>query len=165
VEWLLTAVTFLTIFDVWHEYLMMVLLYVWLPSLLDSLIPFAFLVAELFLAHLVYRAIQGWLLAYAACYLVGAAAWLLKTRQVRALDAENRRVRTVVGRYDRFRGLLACTLGGASLAAGALYGVLGLGHADLLLAGAAAVGGVLFILSSAPMWNRVLELGYAERRA
>jgi hypothetical protein len=30
--------------DIWHEYLMTVLSHVWLPGLLDSLVPFAFLV-------------------------------------------------------------------------------------------------------------------------
>lgn len=46
VAWLLTITTFLVILDIWNEYLMMVQAYIWLPSLLDSIVPFAFLAAE-----------------------------------------------------------------------------------------------------------------------
>ena len=74
VAWLLTITTFLVILDIRNEYLMMVQAYVWLPSLLDSIVPFAFVAAELFLVHFVYGNVRGWLLAYAACYLVGIAA-------------------------------------------------------------------------------------------
>ena len=41
VAWLLTITTFLVILDIWNEYLMLVQAYVWLPSLLDSIVPFA----------------------------------------------------------------------------------------------------------------------------
>ncbi len=53
-DWLLSIVTFLVFVLIWHEYLMQALAYVWMPTLLDSLVPFAFLAAELFAAHFVY---------------------------------------------------------------------------------------------------------------
>ena len=62
-NWLLAAATLLTFLLVWHEYLMQALAYVWMPTLLDSAIPFAFLVAELFMAHFVYGDQRAWLLA------------------------------------------------------------------------------------------------------
>src|SRR5215831_18481843 len=88
VAWLLTINTFLVILDICHEYLMMVLAYVWLPTLLDSIVPFAFVATELFLAHFVYGNVRGWLLAYAGCVLVGIAAWFLRNAQGRKLDEE-----------------------------------------------------------------------------
>ena len=61
-EWLVVAATFLVCVDIWHEYLMTVLSHVWLPGLLDSLVPFAFLVAELLMVHFVGEDLRGWLL-------------------------------------------------------------------------------------------------------
>jgi hypothetical protein len=62
VEWLVVVATFLVCVDIWHEYLMTVLSHVWLPGLLDSLVPFAFLVAELLMVHFVGQDLRGWLL-------------------------------------------------------------------------------------------------------
>lgn len=45
VDWILTATTFIALVAIWHGYLLRVLAYVWLPTYLDSLIPFGFLVA------------------------------------------------------------------------------------------------------------------------
>ena len=53
--WLLTSATFLIFVSLWHEYLMQALAFVWIPNLLDSLVPFAFLAGELFAAHFVYH--------------------------------------------------------------------------------------------------------------
>src|SRR5215467_2421392 len=115
VAWLLSITTFLVILDIWHEYLMLVLAYVWLPTLLDSIVPFAFVATELFLAHFVYGNVRGWLLAYAGCVLVGIAAWFLRNAQGRKLDEENRRVRNRLASYDRFRGVLVVILAVVSL--------------------------------------------------
>ena len=49
-DWLLTIATFLAFVTLWHKYLMQALAFVWLPTLLDSLVPFAFLASELFAA-------------------------------------------------------------------------------------------------------------------
>ncbi len=61
--WLLTLDTFLTFLIVWHEYVLQVLAFVWLPTVLDTVVPFAFLAAELLLAHCVYQDLRLWLLA------------------------------------------------------------------------------------------------------
>ena len=74
-EWLVAAATFLVCVDIWHEYLMTVLSQVWLPGLLDSLVPFAFLLTELLMVHFVGGDLRGWLLAYGLVALMGVAAW------------------------------------------------------------------------------------------
>ena len=157
VAWLLTITTFLVILDIWHEYLMMVLAYVWLPTLLDSIVPFAFVATELFLAHFVYGNVRGWLLAYAGCYLVGIAAGVLTSAQVRKLAEENRIVHNRLASYDRFRGVLVVVLAALSLLAWALYDVLRLEQAQLIVALVAFVGCIIFISSSIPFWNQFLD--------
>jgi hypothetical protein len=156
VSWLLTAATFLVIVDIWHEYLMMVLAYVWLPTLLDSLTPFAFVVAELFLVHFASGNLRGWLLAYAGCYLVGVVAWILQNSQARLLASENRLTKDVLAAQDRLRGGLGVALGGLSLALWALYDVLHLRHAQVAIAILALITTIAFLVSSVPGWNHLL---------
>ena len=136
---------------------MMVLAYVWLPTLLDSIVPFAFVATELFLAHFVYGNVRGWLLAYAGCYLVGIAAGVLTSAQVRKLAEENRIVHNRLASYDRFRGVLVVILAALSLLAWALYDVLRLEQVQLIVALVAFVGCIIFISSSIPFWNQFLD--------
>src|SRR5919199_3582478 len=77
-DWVLSTSTFFVILIVWHGYLRQALLYTWLPTFLDSLVPFAFLVVELFLAHLVYQTEHAWLLAYGGVFLGGVGARVFK---------------------------------------------------------------------------------------
>ncbi len=103
--WLLVAATVLSLLLLWHEYLMQALAYVWLPTLLDSAVPFAFLVAELFLTHFVYGSQRAWLLAAAVAFALGLAAnvwWRAQTYR------ERRRNAGVVGGAGR---LCACSPG------------------------------------------------------
>jgi hypothetical protein len=163
VAWLLTVTSFLVILDIWHEYLMMVLAYVWLPTLLDSIVPFAFVAAELFLAHFVYGNERGWLLAYAGCYLVGIAAWFMQNVQVRRLTDENREIHDLLASQDRFRGVIVIILAVLSLLAWALYDVLRLGLVQLIVALVAFVGCVIFVSSSIPFWNQFLNYAQGKR--
>ena len=95
VDWVLAVTTFLVLVDIWHEYLMTVLAYVWTPTLLDTLIPFGFLAAELFLAHFV-NDLRPWLLSCGLVALVGAGAWLQSQLRVRELASENREVHAIL---------------------------------------------------------------------
>src|SRR5690348_15607044 len=88
-DWLLAAATLLAFLLVWHEYLMQALAYVWMPTLLDSAVPFAFLVAELFLAHLVYGNQRAWLLGGSLAFAVGILAYALRRTQTYRNSREN----------------------------------------------------------------------------
>src|SRR5512146_2403281 len=59
-NWLLAIATLLAFLLVWHEYLMQALAYVWMPTLVDSAVPFGILITELFLAHFVYGNERVW---------------------------------------------------------------------------------------------------------
>ena len=50
-DWVLATASLVVIEATWHEYLMMVRTNVWLPTLVDSGVPFGFLVTEVFMVH------------------------------------------------------------------------------------------------------------------
>jgi hypothetical protein len=155
-DWLLAAATFVVIIDVWHEYLMMVLAYVWQPTLLDSLVPFAFLAAEVFMAHFVFDNLRDWLLAFAAANAVGIAAWRLQVRQTQTLVEENRDVRDALARQNSWRGMAVLAIAIFSLAAFSLYDVLRLGRVSFVLAAVTFVAVAAFLGTSVPYLNQLL---------
>ena len=161
VDWVLAVTTFLVLVDIWHEYLMTVLAYVWTPTLLDTLIPFGFLAAELFLAHFV-NDLRPWLLSSGLVALVGAGAWLQSQLRVRELASENREVHAILAGPRSSRGMLAAAVALLSLAGFGLYTLLGLGSAQLAVALIALAGTIAIIVSSIPMWNRILRFAHGE---
>jgi len=161
VDWVLAVTTFLVLVDIWHEYLMTVLAYVWTPTLLDTLIPFGFLAAELLLAHFV-NDLRPWLLCSGLVALVGAGAWLQSQLRVRELADENREVHAILAGPRSYRGMMAAAVALLSLAGFGLYTLLGLGSAELAVALIALAGTIAIIASSVPMWNRILRFAHGE---
>src|SRR5579864_2356309 len=162
-DWLLTIATCLVFLEVWNEYLMQVLAFVWLPTLLDSLVPFAFLAGELFMAHFVYHGLRGWLLTLSLLFIVGGAANLLTLTQARTLAEENRDIARVLAPVGWVRLALNAVIGVLSLCAWALYDVLRLGQVQLVVALVALVGIIVFIGSSMPYWNQVLAYARGDK--
>ncbi len=134
-DWLLTIATFLAFVTLWHEYLMQALAFVWIPTLLDSLVPFAFL------------------------------AQLLTLTQARLLSEENRDVVRALAPQSRIRAALGAVIIVASLCAWALYDVLRLGQEQFVVALVAFVGIIVFLGSSVPYWNRLLAYTRGEFEA
>jgi hypothetical protein len=156
-NWLLAIASFLGVLALWQEYLMQVLEFVWVPTLLDSLVPFAFLAGELFTAHFVYGSLRAWLLAFGLTYVVGMAASLLATTQARSLSEENRDIMRVLVLHRRLRTTLLLVIIVLFLGASALYDLLHLGQIQFVVALLALVAIILFICSSVPQWQRVLD--------
>lgn len=159
-DWLLAAATLAAFLVVWHEYLMQALAFVWMPTLLDSVVPFGFLVAELFMAHFVYGNQRAWLLTTGAGFGVGIVAWGTTHLQTRSYVQENRGVLGAVAGLARIR--LALTLAPLVLYLGAwaLYDALRLGQARTLVAALALVAMGVVISGSVPYWNRVLAYAH-----
>ena len=155
-NWLLAIATFLGILTIWHEYLLQVLMFVWVPTLLDSLVPFAFLVGELFTAHFVYGSLQVWLLAFAITFGVGMAANLLTITQARNLSEENRDLLRVLAPHSRIRTMLILVIMVLFLCASALYGLLHLNQIQFIVALFALITVIVFLSSSIPRWHQVL---------
>ncbi len=164
-NWVLVAATFIAVLAVWHEYLMQVVAFVWLPSLLDSVVPFAFLATELLLVHFVYSDERGWFLALGLGFVVGGVAQALTMRQVSTLDAENRVVAGLLRDQQRMRGVMNACILVFALAVGLLYDALQLERVALPLAALALVAITAFVGSSAPYWNRLLAYAQSELRA
>ena len=164
-DWLLAIATFLLFVTLWHEYLMQALAFVWMPTLLDSLVPFAFLASELFAAHFVYHGLRGWLLALGLGFVVGGAAQLLTLTQARHLGEENRDLVGALRPSSRMRAALIAVIIVASLGAWALYDVLRLGQEAFVVALVVAVLIIVFLSSSVPYWNRILAYTRGEYKA
>ncbi len=164
-DWLLTIATFLGFLEVWNEYLMQVLAFVWVPTLLDSLVPFAFLASELFMAHFVYHGLRGWLLTLGLIFVIGGASQIVSSMQARTLPEENRDIALVIAPVGWVRAALNAVIVVLSLCAWALYDVLRLGQVQLVVTLVALVGIIVFIGSSVPYWNQVLAYARGERRA
>jgi len=162
-DWLLTIATFLGFLEVWNEYLMQVLAFVWVPTLLDSLVPFAFLAGELFMAHFVYHGLRGWLLTLGLIFVIGGASQIVSSMQARTLPEENRDIALVIAPVGWVRAALNAVIVVLSLCAWALYDVLRLGQVQLVVALVALVGIIVFIGSSVPYWNQVLAYARGDK--
>jgi hypothetical protein len=157
VEWLVAVATFLVCVDIWHEYLMTVLSQVWLPGLLDSLVPFAFLVTELVMVHFVGEDLRGWLLGYGLVALMGVAAWAQRNLRLRQFADEDRDVPLALATRHWYRAALAVAVTVFGLLGWLLYDALDLASAELAVAVAGLAGVVVIIASSVPMWNEILR--------
>ena len=123
-NWLLTIATFLGILTVWNEYLMQILMFVWVPTLVDSLVPFAFLASELFTAHFVYNGLRYWLLSLGLTFVVGTIANNVTSRQARTFPEENRDIARALTPPIWVRDVLGTVIPVLCLVAWALYDVL-----------------------------------------
>jgi hypothetical protein len=159
--WLLVAATLLSLLLIWHEYLMQALAYVWMPTLLDSAIPFAFLVVELFLTHFVYGNQRAWLLTAAVAFTVGLAANVLARMQTDRERRQNAGVVAAQRDYEPVRLALAIAAIAILLAAWAFYDLLGLNRVPVLVSAGALLIVLISIAGTVPYWQRVLA--YARR--
>jgi hypothetical protein len=163
--WLLVATTLLSLLLIWHEYLMQALAYVWMPTLLDSVLPFAFLIAELFLTHFVYGNQRAWLLAAAVAYTVGLAANVLTRTQTDRDRRQNAGVVEAQRDYAPVRLALAIAAIAILLAAWAFYDLLGLNHVPVFVSAGTVLIVLISIAGTVPYWQRVLTYARREQPA
>jgi hypothetical protein len=162
-DWTLSTATFIGFVVIWHEYLMQALAYVWIPTLLDSLVPFAFLAAELFMAHFAYGNMQAWLLAAAAASGAGLLVWATNFTGARIPSSDNSELLRVTSSYIRPRFISNLLLLLLFLAAWAGYDLFHLGSVPLIVAGVSLLLFALFLFGSVPFWNAVVTYARDER--
>jgi hypothetical protein len=162
-NWLLVAATFLSFVLIWHEYLMQALAYVWMPNLVDSLVPFAFVAVELIVAHFVYGNQRAWLLAASIAYAIGVVAARATIMQARRQSGDNQGVLRAVGSVIPVRLALMAGLALLGFAAWALYDMLRLRQHPLAVALVALIAVAASLGSTVPYWNRVLAYARSER--
>ena len=156
-NWLLAVATLLAFLLVWHEYLMQALAYVWMPTLVDSAVPFGILITELFLAHFVYGNERVWFLIAGLAFVLGIVAW----GTTHAHTQENAELLEAVRGVSPMRVLPSVVSITLFLGIWALYDVLGLGQISGLVAAIAVLVIVGVLATTVPYWNRVLA--YARR--
>jgi hypothetical protein len=136
---------------------MQALAYVWMPTLVDSAVPFAFLVVELLLAHFIYGNERVWLLVAGLGFVLAIVAW----GTTHAHAEENSDVVKAVAGLSPVRVLPSVISIVLFLGMWALYDVIGLGQVSGLVAAVAVAVIAGVIATTVPYWNRVLA--YARR--
>jgi hypothetical protein len=155
-DWLLTSATFLLYLVVWQEYVMQILAFVWVPTLLDAAVPFAFLAGELFLAYFVDHDPRAWLLTLGLLGVVGTLAHVLTLAQTRAFEDENRDVARAVSAPRMARAAVLGLSTAGCLALWAFYDVVSIPHLRLIVGMGALLAVGVFVASTIPYWNRVV---------
>ncbi len=156
-DWLLAVATFIAYLTVWHEYLMQALAFIWVPTLLDSAVPFAFLACELFLAHFIFQGLRTWLLVFALTFIVGIVARGVTVSQSVKLVEENREVTRATAYHGRIRIILSSGIIILTLAGWAFYNALHLWQMQTAVALVALVMIVGYLGSSVPYWNKAIR--------
>jgi hypothetical protein len=154
-DWVITFDTFIVLVVVWNEYLVAALAFAWIPTFLDSLLPFSLLGAELFLVHAVYGNLHGWLLAMAGASLVSLVALIYTRLRVGTGEAEERAAFTAIGGHHLLT--IASAAAGALLflAGGLLYDFAGLASLRSTVVGAASVVVALYLSRAVVSWLRI----------
>jgi hypothetical protein len=154
-NWILAATAFLYFLAVWNEYMMGYLAYIFMPALLTSVLPFAFLAVELFLAFFVASDERAYALVFAVGACVGVAQYLDTTVRVRGAAADNPIYPTIARLWWSRIGLTAMLAIGAGTT-WALYDTIVRFQLQLAVAIVFFAGITLFLVLSVPFWNRAL---------
>jgi hypothetical protein len=160
-DWVLTATAFIYFVAVWNEYLMGYLAYIFMPALLNSVIPFAFLAVELFLIHFVSGDQRAYVLTFGIGAVVGLTQYLDTTARVRAARTDNPIYHSIARLWWVRIGLTAALAAGAGVI-WILYDTLMLGNLQLAVAVVLFAGALLFLLLSVPFWSRALAYANGE---
>jgi hypothetical protein len=165
VDWLLTITSFIGFLVLWHEYMMQSLAFVWIPTLLDSLVPFAFLAAELFLAHSIYNNFRSWLLGFSLVFFVGLVARITASWQEQKWQEENREIVDRVRVYTKLRVVIVSVIAIFFFFCWALFEPLHLERFQIEIAAAALAATVIYAASILPYWGQVLRYARGELKA
>ena len=127
-----------------------------MPTIFDSLVPFAFLACELFVGHFVYHDQRSWLLAFGCTFVVGAAAQALTLTQASNLREENGDLVRILAPHSRLRAILTAIIIIFCFCTALFYDILHLAQVQLFIALIPLIALIAFIASSVPYWNQVL---------
>jgi hypothetical protein len=164
-DWLVTLDTFLVLVVVWNEYLVAALAFAWIPTFLDSLLPFGLLAAELFLVHAVYGNLHGWLLAMAGASLVSLGALIYTQLRVGTGEAEQRAAFRAIGGHHLLTIVSAAVGALLFLSAGLLYDMAGLASMRSTVLTAATVVIALYLSRAIVSWVRIQRYTHGTSKA
>jgi hypothetical protein len=107
-QWLLAANTLIIIILVWNGFIRGFVALIYVPKLVDGMIPFALGAAQCFSAYFVAHGVRGWYWSIAAISFIGFIGYVNAEVNARLNRAENGHVMAFYGRHLRI--LQASTL-------------------------------------------------------
>ena len=113
VEWVRTANGYLVVVLIWQEYMIATMAFAWVPTLLDSLIPFALGVTEIALIVAIKRSPLSYSLLAAAVYVIAFVASCNYLYHARRGFEKNRYSLKILKQHPRrivFLAAIACTV-------------------------------------------------------
>jgi hypothetical protein len=166
-NWVLVLTTFLVIVAAWHEYMTAVTVFVWIPRLQDSLIPFLLGGSEIMLIRSLRREdeLEWSFLALGVITLVTLVAFVNMYRSAAAEAGLNRRL-LVEMRFYQWLNLAFVVAGGVLFFSFSLVEgeVAATGALDIAFS-TAALGLVLaFLVRGSFVWSRVIEIARQDAR-
>jgi hypothetical protein len=160
-QWLLVVTAFLAIVSAWHEYMTAVTIFVWVPRLWDSLIPFLVGGSELMLIRSLRRpgGLEWSFLALGVVALVTLLAFLNMYRSAAAEEDLNRDLLVRMRSYRRLTLAFVIAAGVLLFLFAAVEAAAGESTSLDVVLSAGALGLVLaFVIRGYFHWNRVIQI-------
>jgi hypothetical protein len=164
-NWVLVVTTFLVIVAAWHEYMTAVTVFVWIPRLRDSLIPFLLGGSELLLIRSLKREdeLEWSFFALGLIALVTLAAFINMYRSAAAEEDINTRLLVKMRFYQWLNLAFVASAVVFFFAFGAVEAQVGSAATFETALATASLGLVLaFFARGSFSWNRVIELARRE---
>jgi hypothetical protein len=152
---ILLTTTFLIIVLNWNEYVMGSTTFRWVPTVVDSFLPFLIGASEFLMVRSLVRDGVGWYFWLAAFCLLGCMAFINQYRQARRLP-ENAAVFVALGRWTRSTEILLLAISVFAVAMGFIdISLPGCSPIRTLLAVAALAGTVAYLVRTVFYWRRI----------
>lgn len=157
-NWIQVVCSCLFVVSVWFEYMMGATVFVWIPTLYDSLIPFCLGVTELFEMGSIGPSLHYWLLSISVLGFIALWAFINMFHQAKKEFDENKLVLEALGKYKIFSELF-CLFGAIFfLVLGLLSLILGDGEKVRILFTATAIIIVsAFVIRSNFYWKAIIN--------
>ncbi len=152
---ILLTTTFLVIVMSWNEYVMGSTTFRWVPTLVDSFLPFLVGASEFLMVRSLVRDGAGWYFWLAAFCFLGWGAFVNQYREARRLS-DNRAVIAALGRWTLSTEILLLIISGLAVGAGVIDSSLPVGSPTrTLLAVAALAGTFAYLIRTVFYWRRI----------
>jgi hypothetical protein len=156
INWLRVGVDFITIVAIWQEYMVGATIFAWVPTVLDSFVPFVLGAVEFALCSSVLNGFNTFLLEATATITVGSIAYANFSYHVRRGFPNNQLSYQFFRPHVRF-GLLCCVFGFIGITSlwltGELFNLSSNENYQILASGLVAICPAGLLLHFIPHWN------------
>ncbi len=160
---ILLTTTFLVIVMNWNEYVMGSTTFRWVPTVVDSFLPFLIGASEFLMVRSLTRDGAGWYFWLAAFCLLGCAGFINQYRKARRLP-DNDAVFAALGRWTLSSEIMMLIICGLALAIGVIDSSLPVNSPTRTsLAVAALAGTIAYLVRTVFYWRRITRHMPAKR--